>query len=287
MSYSKRQRPEMSSAETELWRTLIEQRCGLYFTDGRLYYMRQRIWDRICRLGLNNYTEYYNFIVFNAAGSAEWERLQERLLNNETSFFRHQPSFSALNDHVIPEIIRRRRLEGRNVVSAWSAGCSSGQEAYSLAMALSDKIDSHLWQIAVWGSDISSRQLEQARHGQYRSFEIRLMPDYYRDKYMHECKQNGRTSWTVSAPVRSLVQFTNFNLFNTSDSWLSELDIIFCQNVLIYFQREQRMQIAQQLCQCLAVGGYLFLGPAEVIGLSLAGIKQVRLPDSLIYQRTR
>jgi chemotaxis methyl-accepting protein methylase len=142
------------------------------------------------------------------------------------------------------------------------------------------------WQIRVSGSDISPSALDRARLGRYKPYEVRLMPDHYRKKYMTETVGRSGVLHQVEDRVRALAQFGYTNLNQPSTYWISAQDVIFCQNVLIYFNPERRIEIVRRLCQRLNVGGYLFLAPAEVVGLGQPGVEPVRLKDSLIYQRT-
>ena len=142
------------------------------------------------------------------------------------------------------------------------------------------------WQPKVTGSDISQRALDKARRGRYKPYEMRHMPDLYRENYMTVLKDKRSVFHQVADRVRALVQFGYLNLNDPNSFWVSAQDVIFCQNVLIYFKPESRVEIVRRLCQRLNPGGYLFLAPAEVVGLRLPGVQPVRLANSLIYRRT-
>lgn len=278
------QKAEMSSAETELWRTLIRSRIGLYFTDGRLYFLRQRLWERMQKHNMRSFTEYYNFVTFSPEGDHEWKQLKEVLLNNETSFFRHLPSYKVLLENVLPEIVATKQRIGSKTLSVWSAGCSGGQEPYSLAMALFDRLGD-TWDLRVWASDISESRLAWARAGKYNAHDTRLVTDHYRKRYLRTITDERQLMYEVKGFIRDRVHFTSFNLAHEAEGWLAGHDIIFCQNVLIYFEREDRIAITKRLCRHLNPGGYLFLGPAEVVGLKAPGIEQMRIPEALVYRR--
>ncbi len=237
---------------------------------------------------IKQYSDYYHFVLYNPQGKREWGQLLDLLLNNESSFFRHAPSYKALQRHVLPALMQAKRRQKMNHLAIWSAGCANGQEAYSLAMAFHEVAgpdETWLWQVKVWGSDISRQSLRKARNGRYRPCDVRTMPAPLRRNYM-TVGGNGRDAYyDVAEPVKRLVQFTELNLTNPDSYWLTAQDVIFCQNVLIYFQAAQRIEIVEQLCQCLSPGGYLFLAPAEVVGFNYPGIKPVRLEESLVYQR--
>ena len=286
LSASRQEKPEMNSAEAELWQNFIWERCGIYFTTGRLYFMKQRIWERMKVSDLRSYRDYYNFIAFNPRGKAEWLLLRDQLLNNETSFFRHRPSYEALLDHAIPELVAQKRRKHNLALHFWSAGCSGGQEAYSIAMTLLERIDPDQWEIRVSGTDISQKQLQKAQAGVYKEFNVRYMPDYYRKKYLVQKSHKHGDFYYVKPDVKRLVQFGSLNLHEPSNYWVAGQDVIFCHNVLIYFKLEDRVAIVRRLAKCLNVGGYLFLGPAEVVGLRLPNMKLVSWRDVLVYQKT-
>ncbi len=287
--------PDISESELALWQDLIQQRSGHYFSQSRHRFLRQRLWERMCLLGINNYYDYYKFIVFNPKGAAEWLALQEQMLNTETSFFRHDPSFRALNEYVLPRLCSAKQKQQNKVITMWSAGCSTGQEAYSLAMtffeakaALPQCLDKGGWgdgRLKISASDICSRAIDKAKSGRYKAHELRFLSPYYLKQYMDVIEENGNTVYQVKKQIRSAVQYGYLHLHELENYWIQGQDIIFCQNVLIYFEQASRLDIVSRLCQCLNPGGYLFLGPAEIVGLDLDNIQLIRLKDVLVYQR--
>ncbi len=284
---------ELSTLECDLWQALIQQRCGLFFSESRLRLLRQSLWERLRLHHMRNYGEYYNYVLFHPGGDREWKVLLELLLNHETSFFRHQPSYHALVTHVLPALLGEPKRA--RTLCMWSAGCATGQEAYSLAMTFLESQRTQDFHVKVLGSDISQQALAKARCGQYKRHELRQLPDYYRQQYFTVMYDESTVMYEVNARVRALVEFRYINLCDPTTFPLPPLpglhglvggmDVIFCQNVLIYFSRESRVEIVQRLCQHLRVGGYLLLGPAEVVGLQLPGVQSVRLADALIYRR--
>jgi len=299
--------PELLSHDCTLWRDYIRQRCGLSFSDSRLWFLRQNLWERMRLCGMRSYREYYRYVVTHTAGEAEWLTLLEGLLNHETNFFRHPPSFAALSENVLPELFRVRAPA--DPITMWSAGCSLGQEAYSLAMVFLElttpptavqaqrAASGHpaALRAKIKGSDISPLALHKARAGLYKPYEMRSLPDVYRQRYFAMTESEPQAIYEVGPQLREMVEFGYVNLHDPASSPFAPLpfmggkgegvDIIFCQNMLIYFTLEDRQAIVQQLCQRLRLGGYLFLGPAEGVGLQLPGMQSVRRPDVLIYQR--
>ena len=294
--------PEMPPQEYAAWQALIQQRCGLFFSESRQHNLCRGIHERMRLCRMQSYRAYYNHIVSHPTGSAEWQALLDYLLNHDTGFFRHVPSYDALTGYVLPALLHDGRRE--KLIRMWSAGCSMGQEAYSLAMSFLDFTpppstlyldrvgdDTRAgWQIKVIGSDISRRVLHKARLGQYKPHETRSLPDHYRQRYFTAIGDGHRRIYQIVPTVQSLVKFGYVNLQDPDSSPFlagqsGGMDVIFCQNILIYFTLEDRLEIVQRLCQFLRPGGYLFLGPAEAMGLNLPGMRAVRLDDVMIYQR--
>lgn len=277
--------PEMSSAETYQWRELIQARTGLHFSDGRLYFMHQRLWNSVQAAGMPSYTAYYNDLVYGENKQQKWQSLVENLLNHESSFFRHQPSFVALTEHAIPDIVARKRTQNSPKIMAWSAGCSNGQETYSMAIALHDKLGALPYQLHVLGTDISQTSLQHARSGIYNQQLLETIPPRYQAAYVKSAESEQRPSFQIVDWLRSQVRFHSHNLHSTTSGYPTGQDIIFCQNVLIYFDKADQLAVVKQLANALNSGGYLFLGPADLTGLSLDALEPIRLPDALIYRK--
>ena len=290
-------RPDLTTNEYEAWREFIWQRSGLDFPENRREFLARRIWERMRTRRIHSCGEYYHFVRFNPQGDKEWEELLELLVIGETGFFRHEPSFRALAE-ILPHLLHRNQERSLNTLRMWSAGCSTGQEAYSLAMLFLETVGfAELWQVEIMATDISRRALGKARRGLYKPFEVRFMPEYYRDKYLTVEGETGTTVPTLSVGsttryrvakrVRQMVHFGHLNLSDPTSYWVTAQDVIFCQNVLIYFKPESRAETVRHLCQRLNPGGYLFLAPAEVTGLKLPGVQLAHFEDSLVYKRVK
>ena len=274
----------MTVLERSLWQELIRDRCGQSFSKPRLRVLRQALWQRMSQRGILSYTNYYHYVAFHHEGPNEWPELLDLLLNKETSFFRHTPSFDALMKHVLPELKRVKYQRGENSLRLWSAGCSTGQEAYSLAMACQGAEGTRGWKIQVLGTDLSTRALERAREARYRPHESRFVPDSLAGRFVRIEEEAHGVTYQVTDEICSLVEFASLNL-SAAEYPVPLQDVVFCQNVLIYFQPEDRVGIARKLCARLNRGGYLFLAPAEAVGLRLPGIVPVSLDNAMIYQR--
>jgi chemotaxis methyl-accepting protein methylase len=282
-------RPELTAAELAVWSELIERRSGLVFGEGRARFLAWCLWQRMRGLALGRYADYYRLV---ARDPAEWDELAELVVNQESGFFRHQPSFDAVAGRVVPELAAARAREGIAMLAAWSAGCADGREAYSLAMAMRDGLDScgrSDWQVRVCGSDLSERALAVARRGRYPASRLRTLPEAYRGRFLAPVAGDPRGSWEVAPGLRAAVTFGRLNLCRAGEPGngypVGLQDLVFCQNVLIYFRPEVRQRVVADLAGRLRPGGYLFPAPGEVVGLALPGLTLARFDGALAYRR--
>ena len=265
--------PELSLPEGKLWCDLIERRSGLHFPESQWHYLRRRLWERMRIAAIPTYTQYYAWVA-EAGRGEEWRLLLEDLLNPETSFFRHEPSFAALQ-----KLIQSRK----NVVrpyELWSAGCSTGEEAYSLAMTACAATGGRA---EVLGTDLNGQALAQARAGVFTARQVAGVPAPWRKRFLREAGRPG--CWEVEPVLRSYVGFAPFHLLDAGTFPKREFDVIFCFNVLIYFSPEARQEAAKSLFGRLGPEGYLFLAPGESAGLAIPGAEPVRLPGTHIWRR--
>ncbi|MGE5489834.1 MAG: CheR family methyltransferase [Actinomycetota bacterium] len=212
----------------------------------------------------------------------ELERIAAHLTPGETFFFRDHGQFELLRFKLLPELIKARR--NRRTLRLWSAGCASGEEAYSLAMAVDALLpDRRGWHIAIIGSDINEESLAKARQGRYGNWSFRLTPNCLRERYF---RRHG-DDWVLTPAIRSLVTFRRGNLVTDPlpDPLLRDIDLILCRNVLIYFQPEAVRTVAAKLAACLAEGGYLVTGHTELMGIRVPGLAGRLFPDGMVYQR--
>jgi len=215
-------------------------------------------------LGLTSGSEYYRLVTAPAGKSHELPALLDSLMICETSFFRNLPQFDLFRGVVLPEITARKAKSGTRIMRVWSAGCSTGQEPYSAVMALLETLpDRDSWTIRVVASDLSFTALERAQAGLYRADQLKgIDPDsvakYFRRENEH---------FVINDAVKKRVIFDYHNLKN--DNGLRGLDIIFCRNVMIYFDAEEQRRLVSRFANCLVPGGFLFVGHAESLqGLS-------------------
>jgi chemotaxis methyl-accepting protein methylase len=283
MAIVRHARPELASVDYALWRELIEARCGIDYDESRTNYLARRLWDRMQVLGMTSYRDYYDFLAHHRRGRDEWRGLLEDLVNNQTSFFRHAASFAALAEHVLPGLVASKGERG-GTINIWSAGCSTGEEAYSLAITALEHRER--FPVAVWASDISEAALGRARRAEYAAHTLRDVPEALRSRYVEHRAGDAANVYRMTEDVTRLVRFGCFNFREPDPSAFHDMDVIFCQNVMIYFRPGLRLRVVRELCERLAPGGCLFLAPGELVGLAVPGVENVRYRECLVYRRT-
>jgi len=241
----------------DAWCHLILRRCGLTFRDAQVPNVLGYVREQMRASGLTSERRYYDRLADEPEGGPEWTALVEHLLNHETSFFRHPPSFDVFRSHILPELRDARR--GGSRLNFWSAGCSTGQEAYSLAMVAMDDEDLR-GDFTVWGGDISRQAIDIARRGRYGPRAIAGVPEAYRERFVRGT--GVAAEHEIVDEVRRRVRFIAINLVAACGVNLN-YDVIFCHNVLIYLSPLAVSQVVALLATRLTLGGYLLLGPGE------------------------
>jgi chemotaxis protein methyltransferase CheR len=234
--------------------------------------------------GYDSYQEYYNFLKFHPEGRLEIRELLDLITIGETYFFRNKAQFNVLMKFVLPEIIQRKRLTQDKGMRIWSAGCSRGDEPYSIAIAIREVLPSlDEWKISILGTDINRKGLACAKEAIYGERDIGHLPREYLDRYF---KVQGST-YTLHSDVRKLVQFEYHNLVNDPfiDERMQNIDFIFCRNVTIYFNGKTTQQVIENFYNCLAQEGYLFLGHTETLWQITNNFERVEFPQTFIYKK--
>lgn len=275
----------MSIALFQDIRKFIYDNTGIYFQDNKKYLLESRLQRRINFLGLKSFEEYFAILKTGGSGYSEEKKyFYEAITINETFFFRNQPQLDALATQIFPELIAKRNALNRNKIRIWSAASSSGEEAYSVAMVFQDLIKPKYpnMEVEIIGTDISSSIVDTANQGIYKDYSIRNTPPYYLKKYF---KNNGG----VFEVVPEIKRMASFKLLNLYDDFMMKtmlnFDIIFCANVLIYFDTASKIKVVNHLYNALNRGGYLFIGYSETLqGISKA-FNLVSFPKTVGYKK--
>ena len=260
-------------------RNIIYEESGIFIPDTKKYLVEKKVAPRVEARGLSGFDEYLQ--VLESGGNAEeMGRLFDAITTNETSFFREPEHFAVLAEHVLPDLVRGGG--GVKSVSLWSSACSTGEEPYTMAIVLNEKVPA--LRASIYASDISNRTLESARRAVYNSYSLRNTPAYYMTKYF----KNGGEAWELNQEIKNAVRFMNINLADDRKQkfFPGMMDVIFCRNVLIYFDMQSKRKAVARLYDSLKPGGYLFIGKSESLHDITRAFKPVIFDNTLVYKRT-
>jgi chemotaxis methyl-accepting protein methylase len=276
--------PELSEQQFARWASLLEKRLGIAVTPQRKAFLSSKIRTRMRELSLNDFEDYYTLVTASPRGPVEWSRLLDLLTIHETRFNRHPASFRLLEEQILPELLQRA-AQGVVNIKAWSVGCSSGEEAYYLAMLLDKALDGYQEKAyyGVLGSDVSLESLAIARAGYYQERSIREVDPALVNRYFEQHADGYR----IAESLRQRVAFSQLNVQNLERAPYEKVDIIFCQNLLIYFSQEKRHEIVSNLVRFIKPGGVLILGVGEVVGWQAEGIESLKIRDTLVYRKIK
>jgi chemotaxis protein methyltransferase CheR len=276
--------PQMSDETFWLLRDFIYEHSGIYFADNKKSQLENRLGLRLRANNLPDFDKYYYMLKYDPQASKELRALFDSVTTNETSFFRSPPQIQAFQEKVLPEVMQRHMEKAEKNLRLWSAGCSTGDEPYTMGIVAKEVLGDELkeWDIKIFASDISEKALKSARAAMYNEYTLRSVPPDIKRKYF---TQNG-TQFMVTEEIRMLVdlQYLNFNDAKRV-KLMKGFDIIFCRNVLIYFDDEAKKRFVSQLYDNLNPGGYLFIGHSESLHNISRAFKLVHFPGALGYKK--
>ncbi|HEV3254171.1 MAG TPA: protein-glutamate O-methyltransferase CheR [Candidatus Acidoferrales bacterium] len=267
----------LTDSELDGIRTLIEERSGILLDSSRERFFRARVLEHMSERGAADGVELRRLIL---ASNASYDALLERLLTQETSFFRYPAVYEALATIILPEMRVKKFWENPRTLRIWSAGCATGEEPYSIAIALADALDfAEAWNIEILATDISVQALRHAERGIYTRRSLENVSPAQLETYF----SSAGTHFSVRPRIRRWVSFSQMNL--AQGVYAGRFDCIFCMNVLIYFSEERRRSLIQRFYEYLAPGGYLLLGHAESLSRMPVKFETVVLGDCILYRR--
>ena len=271
---------QMSDEEMRLFSGFIEKQSGLQFLDARSA-LEVSLLSRLQACSLDNYLEYYDLLIRDDPKRQEFRNLLELLTINETSFFRNMPHFEALQKVILPSLFEARQDERK--IRIWSAGCATGEEPYSIAMALQDIVTLHENRVVdIQATDISQKALWAAENGIYSERALRNLPDEYREKYFSPVPEK---RFELRKDIRDRVTFTPANLIQDPAPFAKSCDIIFCRNVIIYFRKRTIRAILESFYNALADDGYLFVGHSENLSQFTKQFLPIQVHDTFVYTK--
>ncbi len=272
----------MSDEEYRLIRDLIYNHCGLFFEQDSKYLLEKRLSRRLTLHRLAGFKDYYYFLKYNRSKEQELSDIMDVLTTNETYFFREAFQLKAFTDEIVPEVLAAKEKRGERSLRIWSAGCSTGEEPYTIAMLLLEMGRLRDWQVEIIGTDISHRVLQLARKAVYGKSSFRTTDEAYLRRYFVE--QDG--NYKVIDAVKELVTISHLNLFDSTRlALLGKMDVIFCRNVIIYFDQLAKKRVVEAFYKSLCQGGYLLLGHSESLMniTTLFALKHLR--NDMVYQK--
>jgi len=263
------------------FRDFIYEKSGIFIPDNKKYFLENRLGRRIQELNLKGYDDYLYNLRYNS-DKRELQRLFDLITTNETFFFREPQQFEVFRSELLNEIIAENAKAGCKEIKIWSAAASTGEEAYTIAMVILEKIELNGIKKNIFATDISESALTSARSGMYGSYAVRNIPENYLKKYF----KNDNQQYNLSSSVKSMVRFSRVNLVDESDvRTMRVMDVVFCRNVLIYFDDKAKQKVVSHLYDALRPGGYLFIGTSESLHNLTRAFRPVVINRVIVYQK--
>jgi chemotaxis protein methyltransferase CheR len=274
---------EMAPEEFRLLKEFVLASYGLVLEEGKERYLALKLLPRLEELRLDSFSEYYSYLKFSPRCSQERQQLVSLITNNETYFFREEAQLQVFSETILPRLKESKLARGERSIHIVSAGCSSGEEAYTLAMLLLESGNfAWEWDLRITGIDVDTRVLDRARTGVYSGNSFRGGTPSYLERYLRPSGEQ----MVVRDLLRTRVRFLEGNLL-TLNSVVPEgdVDIIFCRNVLIYFCDDTSKRVVDNFSAGLAPGGFLFLGHSESLSRISCDYLPLRFPGAIVYQK--
>jgi chemotaxis protein methyltransferase CheR len=244
-------------------RDLVYKVCGIFQLDEKLYLLSDACGRRMKQLGISTPRLYCDRLTIHPERETEMRHLLNEITIGETCLFRSLPQLNALRTSILPEIVAEKTAQATRRLRIWSAGCSTGEESYTLAMNLLEESEKLLkgWTVEIVATDLNDRSIETAKAGIYGDYALRNTPEHFKRKYFLPADDK---KLQVRPEVKKLVSFSRLNLQEDSKMlFMKGMDLIFCCNVLIYFDGPSKIKVINHFFTNLNFGGYFFLGTAE------------------------
>jgi chemotaxis protein methyltransferase CheR len=281
---SLRKELKISDAEFAQLRDFIYAQSGIYVADNRKYLVENRLAVRLKELNLKSFAEYHAFLQYDGSRRQELNRLFEVITTNETSFYRNPPQLKVFQDMVLKDVLDSLKALKQRRLRIWSAGCSTGEEPYTIAIILHEVLRSEIgaWDIRITANDLSEAVLAQAREGIYSEYALRTTPKEIVSRYF--TPDGG--SFRLKPEVKRLVSFGQINLSDRMQlKRVERSHIVFCRNVIIYFDDEMKKNVINAFYDNLLPGGYLLIGHSESLHNISRAFRPKHYPGAIIYSK--
>ncbi len=275
--------PALTPRLFEAFSRFVTEELGIKMPPSKRTMLQSRLQKRLRMLNLKSFEDYYTFVFSEEGRAQEGHHLLDAVTTNKTDFFREPRHYDVLVEKVLPELLQRSGIGLRRPLKMWSAGCSTGAEPYTLSMVLSDfaaPLEGFCFQILA--TDISTRVLQIGHAGIYEERDVVPIPLATKKKYLLRSKDRNRPRIRIIPELRRLVEFKRLNLMDADYGFANTMDIVFCRNVIIYFDRPTQNQVLGRLCRCIKPGGYLFMGHSETLNGFNLPLHQV---SATVYQK--
>ena len=277
------QRLSMSDAQFAALRKIVYDRSGIHFQESKKYVLESRLARRVEELEFDDFDQYLLFLTAGPYQLDEFQEMFNRITINETSFFRNEPQLDVFEQRILPELMEKRKLT--RSLRIWSAACSSGEEPYTLAMMIHRSLGIRLadWRIEILGTDISEKVLNLAQAGKYPHYAVKSTHALVLGRYF---KQQG-SDYKLDPEIMSMVRFEKLNLKDIfAARRFGTFDVIFCRNVMIYFDDAMKKSCVQMFHKQLADDGALFIGHSENLRSLDVPFTPLNFPQAFAYQKT-
>lgn len=274
----------ISPEEFKQLRDFVYDKCGIYIADNRKYLLENRLRNRLKHLNLKSFSEYYYYLQYDAQKRQELNKLFEVVTTNETSFFRNPPQLKVFQENVLKEVIDEQRKKGQKKIRIWSAGCSTGEEPYTMAIQLHEALRTEInsWDIRITANDLSEAVLASARRGVYTEYALRTTPKEIIPKYFTE--EDGK--FKVKPELKKLISFGQINLSDRMQlKRVERSNIVFCRNVIIYFDDAMKKNVINSFYDNLLPGGFLLIGHSESLHNITRAFKPMHYTGAIIYKK--
>lgn len=263
------------------FRDFIYEKSGIFISDNKKYFLENRLKRKVRDKNLKDYNDYL-YILKYGSDKREIIRLFDSVTTNETFFFREPDQFEVFKGELLKRIMTENSNSNCRDIKIWSAACSTGEESYTIAMLILEKPELNVFKKEIYASDISESVLIAAKRGVYGSYSIRNVSDLYLKKYF----KNTNEQYSVSPNVKSITKFLRINLIEERDvRAMRGVDVIFCRNVLIYFDNKTKQKAVSLLYDSLKQGGYLFIGTSESLHNVTRAFRPVVINKVVVYQK--
>ena len=264
-------------------RDLVYKVCGIFQLEEKLYLMSDSCARRMKELGLQRTRDYWDRLTAPASREAEIRHLLNEVTIGETCLFRSQPQLDAVRKVILPELAADKTKQGVKRLRIWSAGCSTGEESYTLAMNMIEEAEALLkgWTVEILATDLNDRSIETAKDGIYGDYALRATPDHFKRKYFTSVDEK---RLQVRPEVKEMINFSRLNLQDDSKMlFMKGMDLVFCCNVLIYFDAPSKSKVIDHFFRNLNFGGYFFLGTSESLMKLNDKFHLVHFPGTIGY----